>query len=268
MATDYKSALRDLLESSGGEYGIADSSDETADHIETTEEGPKSKPEIEAKKTKPFSKKNMFVHHDTHPILLDMILLEKYELSWFDWEPETVWRSIMKDFQTSSISDHVKSKIQAVRTTHITDLSFTRWETFSVITQALNNNIPDFEVMRRPTISQLFTAVDMMESIRNDVPFSEEVGLWCAAAMIDAGVICAPQPLAFCQEYILEIQKNRGNPVNPDPVKEKYRYYLSTPKEEVRLEETDVDIQTAKLIIARDYMTLRRQQLSEQLKIL
>jgi hypothetical protein len=262
-ARDYEQGFRDLLLP---EHGIPDSGDDT-NFVETTKEETETNV-LGGIRVKPFSSKNMFVHHDTHPIVLDIKLMDKYGLRWFEWEPETLWREIMDDFRTPSISDHVKSKVQAIRTIHITDWVFTKWETFSVVTQALNNNIPDFEIMRKPTISQLFAAVDMMMLVRNDVPFSQEVQQWCAASVIDMGVVCAPQPIAFCQDEILEIQNLRGTPIDPKPVLEKYRFHLSTPLEELDLQEDEVDIQIAELMVARDYLSLRREQMKNQLKVL
>lgn len=270
MGRDYEAELRGVLEKIGteGEVGIVDASDATADHTETVAEGGEEKAEGEISPPRPFSARNLFVHHDTHPIVLDIKLMDQYGTDWFEWEPETLWREIMDDFRAPSISDHVKGKVQAVKTIHISDWCFTKWEIFCPICQALNNNIPDFEVLRRPTISQLFAAVDMMTMIRNDVEFSQEVQDFIGAAMIDSGVTYAPQPLAFCQDEILRFQEELGRPVDPEPVKEKYKQMLSVPAEEVVLEETPVDVQVAKLIIARDYLSLRRAQMKQQLRIL
>lgn len=269
MGRDYEAELRELLEKTGEGVGITDSSDETADHTETVEESPEDKrPVVEEGQPKPFSSRNLFVHHDTHPLVLDIKMMDQYGTDWFEWEADTLWREIMDDFRTPSISDHVKSKIQAVKTIHISDWCFQKWEVFCPITQALNNNIPDFEIMRRPTVSQLFAGVDMMTFIRNDVEFSQEIQQWCACSLLDAGVVCAPQPIAFCQDEIVDIQEGRGIPVDPSPIKEKYRYLISVPAEEVELGENPVDIQVAKLVIARDYLALRRHQMKQQLRIL
>jgi hypothetical protein len=162
----------------------------------------------------------------------------------------------------------VKSKIQAVRTVHINDHSFEKWEIFSLLLQALNNNIPDFEIMRKPTIPQLFAGVDIMTMIRNDVLFSEEISHFCAAVFVEQGVIFAPQPVAFCQDSIHALQVEIGSPVDPTPVQEKWRSVSSIPVDQMVLEETPVDIQVAKLIVARDYMQMRRDQMTAQLKVL
>ncbi|MFW9801044.1 MAG: hypothetical protein ACFFFC_00205 [Candidatus Thorarchaeota archaeon] len=275
MGRDHESDLREILEKVGQPVvheatvpGV-DDSDSADEHVETTAKD--FSDGIEVPKiiiNKPVSLKNLFVHHDTHPIVLDIKLIDKYKDAWFAWEPETLWREIMADFRTPSISDHVKSKIQAVRTIHISDWVFKKWEVFCPVIQAINNNIPDFEIMRRPTVSQLFAGIDIITIIRNDEIFSQEIQQFCGAALLDEGIIAAPQPIAFCQDEILEIQKEMGITIDPSPIMEKYKILLAQPAEEVVLDETPVDIQIAKLIIARDYMRLRRQQMTEQLRVL
>jgi hypothetical protein len=275
VGRDRELELRELLEKTG-QLKISDSvipgvddSDSADDHEETVAKDPPGiNKSTEVIITRPVSLRNLFVHHDTHPIVLDIKLIDAYKEDWFAWEPETLWREIMSDFHTPSISDHVKSKIQAVRTIHITDWVFTKWEIFCPVIQALNNNIPDFEILRRPTVSQLFAGVDMINSIRNDEKFSQEVQQFCGAALLDEGIIAAPQPIAFCQEEILEIQKEIGTPVDPTPIMQKYKMLFSQPAEDVVLEETPIDIQVAKLLIARDYMRMRHQQMLQQLKVL
>lgn len=276
MGRDYEGELRAVLEKVGKattdnpDVPAVDDSVSAAGHQESAaQDSPEdNKPLVEMESPRPFSARNLFVHHDSHPVVLDIQLLDKYGTDWFQWEPETLWSEIMDDFRSPSISDHVRSKIQAVRTIHISDWVFKKWEVFCPVIQALNNNIPDFEILRRPTIAQLFAGVDMMTMIRNDEEFSQEVQQFCGASILDDGVVAAPQPISFCQDEILEIQKEMGVPVDHTPVLEKYRQVATLPAEQVVLEENPVDIQVAKLLIARDYMRFRRQQMQDQLRAL
>lgn len=274
MVRDYESELLGVLEKVGQiesdnpEVPAVDDSVSDADHQETVARDEGVKPLVGKVSSKPFSSRNLFVHHDVHPLVLDIKLIDMYETDWFGWEPETLWSEIMGDFRTPSISDHVKSKIQAIRTIHISDWVFNKWEIFCPVIQALNNNIPDFEIMRKPTVSQLFAGVDMITMVRNDETFSQEVQQFCGAAMLDDGVTAAPQPVTFCQDEILSIQEEMGVPIDPSPVREKYRQVITLPSDQIVLEENPVDIQVAKLLIARDYMRLRRQQMKEQLRVL
>lgn len=273
MTRDYEAELRHVLEQTGPAVDTTEAPavlDSAGEETETVaQDAPKdNQPAVEKVPLRPFSARNLFVHHDTHPIVLDIQLLDRYKTDWLQWGPETLWQEIMRDFHAPSISDHVRSKIQAVRTIHISDWCFTKWEIFCLVIQALNNNIPDFEIMRRPTLSQLFAGIDMMTMIRKDVEFSQEVQQWCGASFLDEAVVYAPQPLSFCQDEIIEIQQELKVPADPAPVKARYRQLMDMPLEEVSLEENPVDIQVAKLLIARDYMNLRRTQMKEQLRTL
>jgi hypothetical protein len=223
--------------------------------------------EAENIQTRPFTKGNFLVHHDTHPLTLYILLTSTYGTDWVEWEPETIWEELMDDFKSTSISEHVKSKIQAVKTISVTEWPFTKWEIFCPIVQALNNNIPDFEVMRKPTPSQLMVAVDIMTMIRNDVEFSQEIQQFCAASMLDAGIYYAPQPIAFCQDEIEDYLKFQDIPYDIEAVKEKFQTVKSLPPAEIRLEETVVDIQVVKLLDAYDYLDMRRKQLKHQLEV-
>jgi hypothetical protein len=52
---------------------------------------------------------------------------------------------------------------------------------------------------------------------------------------------------------------------DPEAVQKRWDAVGHQPLEKIELEETEVDIQVAKLLVARDYMNVRRRQLTEQL---
>ena len=219
----------------------------------------------------PVTRRNLFVHHDTHPVTLDLVLLDKYQTDWLEWEPETLWKEILEDFRAPSINDHIKTKIQAVRTLHINEWFWTKWEVFCWVTQALNNNLPDFEVIQKPTIAQLFAAVDMAKVVRDDEEYTAETQMWVAGSVVEAGVLYAPEPIAFCQDEVvqlLEVQNKDALELIPK-VKARWEHVSSdgwTVDGADVLEENPVDVQVAKLLVARMYMDMRRAQMDVQLK--
>jgi len=216
----------------------------------------------------PLTSRNLFVHFDTHPVVYDILLLKKYNEDWFKWEHETLWHTIMQDFRVPSISEHAKSKIQAVRTLHINEWFWTKWEITVWVTQALNNNLPDFQVIQKPSISQLFSAVDISSMVRDDEKFNLEVSSFVAACLIDDSIFYAPYPLEFCQKELTAFLEQSNIPEisqRTERVKNKFREIVSQHGE---LKETEEDIQVARLLVARDYMLSRRQQMRDQLKVL
>ena len=223
----------------------------------------------EAPPLAPISRKNFFVHHDTHPVVFDVALLGKYQTDWFEWEAETLWKEIKEDFHVPSISDHAKTKIQAIKTIHINEWFWNKWEVFCWSTQSLNNNIPDFQVMQKATISQLMNAVDIATMVRSDEVFVLEVQDWVAATVVESGVFYAPAPIAFCQDEIVQLTEELKLDDIPQMIKAvEARFAEVTALKEPVLQETAVDVQVAKLKVACDYLDLRRSQLKQQLRLL
>jgi hypothetical protein len=145
------------------------------------------------------------------------------------------------------------------------------------VTQALNNNIPDFQILQKPSVPQLMNSVDIATMVRNDEEFIQEVQGFVAAAMVEEGVFYAPKPIAFCQDEIVqllkELQIDDGEGLIAQ-VQERHREVQNISPEawarspEPILKETAVDIQVAKLKVACDYLALRRRQLKDQLRLL
>jgi len=139
-----------------------------------------------------------FSYHDAHPVALMLVLMEKFGTDWFEWEPETLKEEILSTFNATSISEHNWQKIQAVRTLTQTVGFWTEWHIFEKIVQALNNNVPRFDITQRCTLAQLMAGVDIANQIR-DEEYDEEVQRYIAACFLDEGVIYAPPPLGFAQ---------------------------------------------------------------------
>jgi hypothetical protein len=95
------------------------------------------------------------------------------------------------------ISDINMSKINAVKTLHLVDTFWERWEVFNWCTMALNGIFPDFEVMQVPTISQCLISCDIARRLRMDVDWSSEVKEFVSAVFRTDGVVCAFEPCDF-----------------------------------------------------------------------
>lgn len=276
---NHEERLLAILEKVGQQRGVSSEvpakldADEDSVHLETVGKPDILQPPLPAPQERlaPISPKNLFVHHDTHPVVYDVMLLKKYELDWYGWEYETLWQTIMHDFRVPSISDHAKSKIQAIRTIHINEWFWTKWEVFCWIIQALNNNIPDFQILQKPSTPQLLAAVDAATMVRDDEEFSHELKMFVAASVVDDGLLYAPRPIDFCQGEIVEllkVLKINDFESTIKAVEERWRGVLNRPSEEIELQETVVDIQVARLLVARDYLDLRRRQMKDQLRML
>ena len=130
-----------------------------------------------------------------------MALLDRFGPDWFVWEGDTLKKEISETFKGSSLSEHNWQKLQAVRTLTTTDGFWTEWEIFEKVIQALNNNIPRFDIAQRCTISQLMAGVDMVGNIR-DEEYGQEVLRYIAACAIDDGITYLPEPLDMAQPIL------------------------------------------------------------------
>lgn len=261
--------------------------------------------------TTPVSLRNLFTHQDAHPVVLDFALLKAFGPQWFGWETPTLYQEIQKTF-SSQISEHNRTKLQAVKAVHVADSPWSSWQVFEKVIQSLNGNVAKWEFMQAPSLDQLYAGIDIMEGLRRE-PFNDEVKAYMAAAVLNEDVFFVPPPLDFIQvelshphyvcldcgneesalfhdgactvctgkmdpEHGLSMVPNpellaQGKGKNlrlvlrfdPDPVEHRWNQVSAMATDKVNLEENQVDVQVAKLLLARDYMNIRRRQLAEQI---
>lgn len=259
---------------------------------------------------KPVTIRNLFTNHDTHPVVLDLSLMKQFGVEWLTWDVATLWPEIKAEFKTE-ISELSRAKIQTVRTCHVSDLPWEKWQVFEKVMQGLNNNIPQFELMQAPSIEQLYAGIDILSTIR-DKSYSDEVRLYISAAVHNEEITFVPPPLdivqlevskphykcsvcgsmesalfsdGVCTQCTNKVHPEKGMSLMPDQgvlqglgkdqdiiyehkfghIKERWEKVKTSPLDKVDLAETEEDIQVAKLLIARDYMNIRRKQLADQL---
>lgn len=260
--------------------------------------------------SKPVTLRTLFTHHDTHPVVLDLSLMRQFGVDWLEWDVSTLWSEIKQEFKTE-ISEHSRTKIQAVRSCHVSPLPWEKWQVFEKIIQSLNNNIPNFEIMQAPTIEQLYAGIDILDTLRKR-EYSDEVKLYMAAAVHHEEISFVPPPLDFIQEEVArphylcrdcgnvepalfhdgictvcsnKMDPEKGLSMRPDDsvsegvgknvealyehlydhVQDRWNEVKSQPVAKVDFKETPEDVQVAKLMLARDYMNIRRKQLADQL---
>lgn len=144
-----------------------------------------------------INSKNVFRHPDAHPLVLDLLLIHKYGQEWLGWESETIELRVPKDFAVDRLSDLNLSKLQAMKTLHLVDSYWERWEIFVWCTMPLNGIFPDFEIMQVPTVAQCMISVDIANRIRSDVAWSDELKDYLSVVHRHDGVLFPQPPLAF-----------------------------------------------------------------------
>jgi len=150
-----------------------------------------------------LTRPSAFTSPDTHPLVFDQLLASRYDVSWLQWEPETLWQSIIRDFALhTEISRNARFGIQAIKTLHLNDTFFTEWQVANWVTQALDGFMPDFDVLQEATPGQLLHAATVAKLLRGVMEYDEETQRWMAACFLQAGVVYAPPPLEFIQDEI------------------------------------------------------------------
>lgn len=126
------------------------------------------------------------------------LLIRKYDKDWFEWEPETLWQTIEKDFkQTPSVL--TKNKINAIKTILLTDAFWKEWNIFEKVVLAFNDHIPNFYSVEVPSPGEISWAVREANFVRPGVPWSDEVVVYVQRVCKDAGLVYYPDNLQFSQ---------------------------------------------------------------------
>jgi hypothetical protein len=107
---------------------------------------------------KPVTPRNLFSHPDTHPVVLDLALLKRFQMDWFPWLADTLFYEIEREFKTP-IAEVNRLKLMAAKTLHVVDAYWDNWEVFEKVTSGLNGIVPRMDVMQPPDLAALYSGV-------------------------------------------------------------------------------------------------------------
>lgn len=142
--------------------------------------------------------KNIWRHPNAHPLVLTLILLDKYGPAYLDWEPEALRQTLKKD--EILLSDSTWTKILAARVVLLSGSPWRQYEQFHWVVTGLAGKPPSFVYMERPEIGFMMAGIDTMKMMDRQRPFAEDIGKFVAAVLRDRGIAYAPVPLQFAQE--------------------------------------------------------------------
>lgn len=224
------------------------------DNVETTESDDGEKKAEAA----PPPHINLFQHPDSHPAILDILLLQKYGPEWMLWEPETLQLRVPLDFHTTSISDLNLHKIQAMKTLHFVDTPWRQWEVFVWCCMPLNGLFPDFTTMQVPTAAQCLVAIDLFNKVRQDVAWSDEMKTYLGTVWRHDGMFCPIDPADF-----FEVDKS-GTGVDCPKIMERWPTVRKEGK--APTEDTMEDEQLRRMLDAHQYLKESRDLFEQQVK--
>lgn len=203
----------------------------------------------------PHSKRSAFSSRDTHPLVLDVLMLEAFGREYLEWEPETCWIEVNRQFNTT-ISEVSRNKIQATRTCHLRTTPYEQWEVFEKVAIALSGRTPRFDLMQKPNGYNCAFALSVMEKI-NPKELSTEVVKYICAVLMDEGCSFGPGGLAVCNTYLNKHTKGVTSTVRKLYEKGATPLFDGTNKH---------DVQLAKAYSIRDYTDMMNRILLLQLK--
>ena len=244
---------------------------------------------------------------------MDMALIRSFQSDWLLWEPETIYTEI-KDTFRNDVSELAKSKIQVLRTLHVSKVPWHSWQVFEKVMQGLNNNIPKWDLMQPLDVPQLYVGIDILDCLPDmaEAEFSDEVRLYMTACLHNEEVFFVPPPLDFlelevsgpkyrcltcgrefsalfsdghCDHCTKRMSPEKGLGLRPDQelvekgvgattsfqthdptlVATRWAEVEHLPSSQVTIHEDEIDTQISKLLMARDYLNVRRRQLVDQL---
>jgi hypothetical protein len=204
----------------------------------------------------PFTKKAAFTNQDSHPLLLDLIMIKEFGSQYLEWEPETCWQEVKLTLGTT-VSEVNKNKIQAVRSCHVTESPYEEWHIFEKIALGLNSLIPKFDVIQKINPHICAVTFESMGHIKSS-ELSEEVLKYVASVLLEDGVIFGPGPLKPCNEFIRKFVSSEKQARVEKLVKEN-----KTPTFD-GVDDTDVQVAKSRSIL--DYVEYDSKQLLQQLE--
>lgn len=208
----------------------------------------------------PARRINLLQHPDSHPVVLDVMLLRDYGPEWLEWDFETLLYRLRKDYNTPNVSDVTKDKLQGIKAIHMVDSFWQDWDVFSHITLAFNSVPVDFSVAPQITLKQASVAVDMAKRMRGEVPWSEEMLAFLHQLHIFDGYAVSIPPLEFITVDA------EAYPVDEEEVKRRWPEVKAARKVEPKL--TPENVQLSLLLELYEELEASRELLAEQLPML
>jgi hypothetical protein len=186
---------------------------------------------------------------DIYPATLYVkVLRDKFQDSWVEFEPETLWASIHNEFGIKNISAGAKAAIQAAKTllgnlpAYTTDI-----RGFEAVTVGLNNFTPSFEVFEICSPQEINYAYEIANTIIFPIKFDDNVIKYIQACFSQAGVFAYPKKLMFAEPNTSSDVRNQ---IRARAAEENFD------ADKIKIDNL-VDVQAAKLLAVEDYARQR-----------
>lgn len=137
-------------------------------------------------------------------------LNEHYQKTWWDWEPETIWKTLTVEHGIEADRE-LKDLIMALQTVVTTHLPLESWHVFEKVSCAFNQNDVDFRVIQPAEMDEIAFTVAVLKHIRGEVtPYDDDVLGYIASCAKLSGFVYLPSDLypARAQEFLDRLNNN------------------------------------------------------------
>jgi len=147
--------------------------------------------------------RDIWRHPDAHPVVLMLMLIDKYGMEYAEWHPDVLRLTVERD--GIALSNKVWNKIMAGRVVLASPSPWRQWEVFHWVCRALAGESPNFVYLEEPELGHLVVGYEIMQMVdKRETSF--EVDKFIAATFKSAGVPYIPQPLNFAQRELEDTQ--------------------------------------------------------------
>ena len=212
----------------------------------------------ETKYSGPRDERHAWTHKETHPLILNLMLMREFGEEFMGWEPSTLWTEVRREWGNVSPSELSRNKVQAVRTIYTTDQAWERWEIFDVVAAGLLGIPPKFDLIQRSTPHRAAFCVDVMRSSRPEVSLSDQVERYISACLVDHGLVFAPAPIDSCNKHLIKYAEDGQQARVMEAVQKNVRPSFDGTNHD--------DVQVMKSMSVRDYVADANDALLDQMR--
>lgn len=117
---------------------------------------------------------------------------------WWDWEPETIWKTIESDHMDGegSTPEELKSAVMALQLCVNSMAPFEHWHIFEKVGHAFNWNPVDFSILQPLEPDEAALAMQILKKIQPKSTFDDEVLSYVAVCAKAAGMVWLPDNMA------------------------------------------------------------------------
>lgn len=133
---------------------------------------------------------------------------DHYDREWWDWEPETIWKSLEDDHLDGegSTPEELKSAVMALQLCVSSMAAYEHWHIFEKVGHAFNWNHVDFSILQPLEPDEAALAAAILKRIQPKAVLEDEVLSYIAVCAKVAGMVYLPaEIIPGAQDRLSEI---------------------------------------------------------------